>query len=63
MTPETLAVFGELMGQVNVPASDANFDRLCELVSRAKRELAAALSEAGDPVLADFLPTGNGSTP
>lgn len=46
MSPETLALFADLLDRVQVSAAQPDFDEVCAQVSRARRELAAARAEA-----------------
>ena len=46
MSPDVLNFLAMLLGQVSVAASAADFDEQAALVSKARRELLAALSEA-----------------
>ena len=52
MSPEVLNFLAVLLGQVSVPASAADFDDQVAIVSKARKELLAALAEAEQPTVA-----------
>lgn len=43
-SPSTLELFASLLSNVQLPAASDNFDELAAAISKAKRELAAALA-------------------
>lgn len=45
LSPETLALFSELLDRVSISAADPEFEAQCARVSLARRELAAAIDE------------------
>jgi hypothetical protein len=47
MSAETLALFKEMLDQVQLPASHPDFDAAAARISTARRELDAALRAAG----------------
>ncbi len=57
MSPDVLNFLAVLLGQVSVPASAADFDEQVAIVSKARKELLAALAEAEE--LAPSQPTPN----
>jgi hypothetical protein len=48
-SPETLAFFNELLGMINLPASDPNIEARAKQIATAKRELDAALADVPNP--------------
>jgi hypothetical protein len=45
LSPETLNFLAHLLSQVQIPASAADFDEQCAIVSKARKELISALAE------------------
>lgn len=46
MSPDTLALFSELLGQVQLPASHPDFENQASRIVKAKRELGEAIEAA-----------------
>ena len=49
MSPDVLNFLAVLLGQVSVPASAADFDEQVAIISKARKELLAALAEIEEP--------------
>lgn len=47
MSHETLLLFKELLDQVSLPANHPDFDAKAALISKARRELTAAIEASG----------------
>lgn len=46
-SPDTLAVFAELLGQVQIPATHPELEAVAARVALARRELEAAMADPG----------------